>query len=91
MPTDLPYAADAEESLGYEELEVSSTCRCCAWTPFGEDGGVASWTSTKPGNIYPSSKDPPQPVREGDQPEPCDYADQVQLWSVFPFMGFERL
>lgn len=22
MPTDLPYAADAEESLGYEELEV---------------------------------------------------------------------
>jgi hypothetical protein len=39
MPTDLPYAADAEESLGYEELEVSP--RAFGLACFSDqDGGV---------------------------------------------------
>lgn len=54
ISTDLPYAAEAEASLGYEELEVRSPKR---------RGGMPTATSMV-AILTPTG--PPQPVLQGD-------------------------
>ena len=70
MPTDLPYAADAEESLAFDELEVR-----VASVPF-----FASSLDIDTDDQLSSCAGASTTVLEGRRKPPYYYPDQIQLW-----------
>ena len=70
MPTDLPYAADAEESLAYDELEVR-----VASVPF-----FASllYIFTNNGSLLRTGAS--TSISKGGGGPPRHYSNEIQLW-----------
>lgn len=82
MPTDLPYAADAEVSLSYDELEVSASSEFRFWVLRWKLGtGAVGFRSCSRSDAFLSFKNigTTTTIQERARTGICHYSNQVQL------------